>query len=304
MINQSTFNIFREHILTNTPINQNDWNIFQSLLFESGIGMEETLQFLYFNRPTSQDFYDWIEKNKRVYENKNLEQFSDVLSQEDLKFWKENGYVVVKNAIQKEDCIATQNAILHLLGASIDKPDSWYKKHESKEGLMVLFTKHPTLEKNRASVRIQKAYQQLYGTDKIYRVIDKVSFNPPENDSYKFMGSLLHWDVSLTLPIPYKLQGLIYLTDVKLNSGAFHCVPGFHRQIQSWMKNLPENANPREVAIQELKPIPVLGEAGDLVIWHQALPHCATPNTSELPRMVQYFTYLPLETKDETDEWI
>ena len=118
------------------------------------------------------------------------------------------------------------------------------------------------------------------------------------------MGSLLHWDVSLTLPIPYKLQGLIYLTDVKLNSGAFHCVPGFHRQIQSWMKNLPENANPREVAIQELKPIPVLGEAGDLVIWHQALPHCATPNTSELPRMVQYFTYLPFETKDETDEWI
>jgi ectoine hydroxylase-related dioxygenase (phytanoyl-CoA dioxygenase family) len=48
----------------------------------------------------------------------------------------------------------------------------------------------------------------------------------------------------------------------------------------------------------------VLGNAGDFVIWHQALPHCATPNTSNLPRMVQYLTYLPIENQDEIGEWI
>ena len=91
------------------------------------------------------------------------------------------------------------------LEASLDNPASWYKHHEAKEGLMVLFTKHPTLDKNRASLTIQKAYQQLYETDKIYRVIDKVSFNPPENNSYRFMGSALHWDVSLRFANPFQI---------------------------------------------------------------------------------------------------
>jgi hypothetical protein len=304
MTNQTILRTFREQVLAHNPIEPNDWNIFQNSLFEYGIGMQETLQFLYFNQPNTQDFQDWIDKNKRVFQNTNIEHFPDVLSQEDLEFWDKNGYIVVKNAISRDDCKETQNAILNYLETSIDNPASWYKHHEAKEGLMVLFTKHPTLEKNRASLSIQKAYQQLYKTDKIYRVIDKVSFNPPENNSYKFRGSLLHWDVSLQLPIPYKLQGLLYLTDVKQDSGAFHCVPCFHHQIENWLKNLPQNANPRDMAIQELKPIPVLGNAGDFVIWHQALPHCATPNTSNLPRMVQYLTYLPLETHAETVEWI
>ena len=305
MTNSTILNTFREHILANKPIEQNDWNAFQTSLFEYGIGMEETLQFLYFNQPNTSDFQTWIDKNKRFYQNENVEHFPDVLSQEDLKFWNKNGYVVVKSAISREDCEETQNAILDYLEASLDNSASWYKNHEAKEGLMVLFTKHPTLDKNRASLKIQKAYQQLYETDKIYRVIDKVSFNPPENNSYKFMGSLLHWDVSLRLPIPFKLQGLLYLTDVKQDSGAFHCVPGFHHQIENWIENLPKNANPREIAVQELKPIPVLGNAGDFVIWHQALPHCATLNTSDLPRMVQYLTYLPIETDDvENQDWI
>jgi hypothetical protein len=304
MTNSTILNTFREHILANKTIEQKDWNTFQNVIFEHGIGMEETLQFLYFYQPNTHDFEDWIDRNKRIYQNGNIEHFPDVLSQEDLAFWHKNGYIVVKNAISREDCEKTQNAILDYLEASLDNPDSWYKNHEAKEGLMVLFTNHPTLDKNRASLTIQKAYQQLYETDKIYRVIDKVSFNPPENNSYKFRGSLLHWDVSLQLPIPYKLQGLLYLTDVKQDSGAFHCVAGFHHQIENWMKNLPQNANPRDMAIRELKPIPVLGNAGDFVIWHQALPHCATPNTSNLPRMVQYLTYLPLKTQEETGDWI
>lgn len=304
MNNQTILNTFREQVLAHKPMEQKDWNIFQNTLFEHGIGMEETLQFLYFNQPNTQGFQDWIDKNKRPYQNENIEHFPDVLSQEDLKFWHKNGYFIIKNAISQEDCEETQNAILDYLEAFFDNPASWYKHHEAKEGLMVLFTRHPTLDKNRASLKIQKAYQQLYKTDKIYRVIDKVSFNPPENHSYRFMGSALHWDVSLRLPIPFKLQGLLYLTDVKQDSGAFHCVPGFHHEIENWLKNLPQNANPREIAIQQLKPIPVLGKAGDFVIWHQALPHCATPNRSNLPRMVQYLTYFPVENQDEIGEWI
>jgi hypothetical protein len=304
MKNLLILNAFREDVLANKAIPPNDWNNYQKNLFELGIGMEETLQFLYHNRPNSTDFENWISTNNSGYKNSKTDDIPNVLTEVDLEFWNKNGYVVIKNAIPEADCLETQNAILEFLEASLDNPTSWYKNHEAKEGLMLLFTKHPTLEKNRASLRIQKAYQQLYGTDKIYRVIDKVSFNPPENNNFKFLGSPLHWDVSLQLPIPYKLQGLLYLTDVKENSGAFHCVPGFHLEIENWLLNLPQNVNPREVAIRELTPIPVLGNAGDFIIWHQALPHCATPNSSNLPRMVQYLTYFPVENQDATGKWI
>jgi ectoine hydroxylase-related dioxygenase (phytanoyl-CoA dioxygenase family) len=105
-------------------------------------------------------------------------------------------------------------------------------------------------------------------------------------------------------PIPFRLQGLLYLTDVQQNSGAFHCVPGFHNKIEDWLSSLPKNANPREIALKELMPEPVLGNAGDFIIWHQALPHCATPNHSNLPRMVQYLTYFPNDSNSVADVWI
>ena len=117
------------------------------------------------------------------------------------------------------------------------------------------------------------------------------------------MGSKLHWDVSLALPIPFKLQGLLYLNDVTADGGPFQCVPGFHHQIGDWISSLPENINIRDYASQHLKPISITGSAGDFIIWHQALPHCASPNHSKTPRMVQYLTYLP-ENLQEQKIWI
>lgn len=304
MNNLTILNTFREQVLAHKSIKESQWNSFLNTLFEYGIGMEETLKFLYSHHPTNQDFQLWIEQNKSQSNYDKIENSQDVLSEEDLKFWDENGYVVIRNAISQEDCEQTQNAILDYLESSLDEPKSWYKNHEAKEGLMVLFTKHGTLEKNRQSSKILKAYQQLYKTDKIFQFIDKVSFNPPENNTFRFRGSALHWDVSLRLPIPFKLQGLLYLTDVKQDSGAFHCVAGFHHQIENWLKNLPKNVNPREIAVQTFTPKPILGNAGDFIIWHQALPHCAMPNRSNLPRMVQYLTYFPIENHEETGEWI
>jgi ectoine hydroxylase-related dioxygenase (phytanoyl-CoA dioxygenase family) len=117
------------------------------------------------------------------------------------------------------------------------------------------------------------------------------------------MGSKLHWDVSLKPPIPFELQGLLYLTDCGLDDGAFHCVPGFHHKIETWLHDLEEGENPREKALKTLQPIPILGNAGDFIIWQKALPHCATPNYGQSPRMVQYLTYLPNDYNPSA-EWI
>lgn len=275
-------------------------------LYELGIGMEETIRFLYIDKPSLDEFKNWLSKFKSTIlindlsGNNSLNE--DVLTKDDLMFWKQNGYVVLKNVISEKQCIATQLAIWEFLNMTINDPTSWYKTHEDKRGLMVLFTHHPTLDANRESPIIKKAYEQLYGTTEIYKTIDKVSFNPPETHQFPFLGSKLHWDVSLALPIPFSLQGMLYLTNCSDKEGAFHCVPSFHNQIDNWLINLPIHINPREEALVTLKPKAVTGNAGDFIIWHQALPHCATPNHGATPRMVQYLTYLPKNNKIQK-EW-
>jgi hypothetical protein len=282
------------------------WEEEVQVLYKLGISMEETIRFLYQTKPSEEAFKKWVYTSSNYQVSDTImshpKEEEDVLTQEDLHFWKENGYVILRNVISKEQCIATQQAIWDFLDMKAEDPLSWYKDHEEKRGLMVLFSNHPTLNANRTSVRIKKAYEQLYQSTDIYKTVDKVSFNPPETDTFHFLGSDLHWDVSLTLPIPFSLQGMLYLTDCDAQDGAFHCVPGFHHQINDWLQNLPNHVNPREEALRTLNPIPVTGKAGDFIIWHQALPHCASPNYGTMPRMVQYLTYLPNNKKTQK-EW-
>jgi hypothetical protein len=294
------------HNLTSTSHQDpepSQWTEETRMLYALGIGMEETMRFLYIERPSFGTFETWLRthaKNNDTGAAAALE--GDVLTTDDLASWEQNGYIVIRQAVSPEQCHAAQQAIWEYLGADPAQPDTWYTGHAEQRGMMLMFYHHPALEANRDAARIRRAYEQLYGHTNIYRTIDKVSFNPPENGQFTFKGSPLHWDVSLSLPIPMALQGLLYLNDVPAGAGAFHCVPGFHRELETWLGNLPEGTDPRHEAPRILQPVPVPGNAGDFIIWHQALPHCATPNHGKEPRLVQYLTYLPVD-KEEQREW-
>jgi hypothetical protein len=279
------------------------WDEEIKTLYQLGISMEDTLQFLYFEKPDFETFKIWINTNRKIKNTESEDFTDDILSEDDLQFWNENGYIVIKNAISKKECEDTQQAIWDFLKMDPNNSETWYNRHENQKGLMLNFSDHETLNRNRFSPRIKKAYEQLYNTTKIYKTIDKVSFNPPETEEFSFLGSLLHWDISLKQPITFGFQGLIYLSDCGIDDGAFHCVPGFHNKIDDWLNNLELNENARDKAIKTLKPQPIIGNAGDFVIWNNKLPHCATPNKGQIPRMVQYLTYLP-DDYNASGEWI
>ncbi|KIC00059.1 phytanoyl-CoA dioxygenase [Flavobacterium sp. KMS] len=279
------------------------WDKEIEMLYQFGISMEDTLQYLYFEKPDFEAFKIWINKNKKDKTLEPEDLTENVLSDDDLAFWNKNGYVIVKNAISKKDCKDTQLAIWDFLKMDPDKRESWYNNHQDQKGLMLNFSDHETLNKNRLSPRIKKAYEQLYKTNGIYKTIDKVSFNPPETQKFVFLGGALHWDVSLSLPISFGLQGLLYLTDCGAQDGAFHCVPGFHNKIDSWLKNLESDINPREEIFKITQPVPIVANAGDFIIWQNTLPHCASANRGTSPRMVQYLTYFPNDYTSN-EKWI
>jgi hypothetical protein len=288
-----------------------DYTLMQGL----GLGIVEPPEYLLHQRPSFAEFEQWIEQklggrpdralvgrlngmvrrylelphNTYPIEGKDIQE--PVLSAEDLAFWQENGYVVLRNAVSKEDCREAELAIWESLGMDPQKPGTWY---DGKHTFWVSLFQHPALNKNRAAPRIGKAFEQLWGTDELWTTVDRSSLNRPEQNGINISGpNRLHWDVSLALPIPFSVHGLLYLSDASAEQGAFRCVPGFHRRIDQWLGELAPEQNPREQDLENLGPVPVTGAAGDFVLWHHALPHGSGRNLAHYPRVVQYISMFP-----------
>ncbi len=287
-----------------------DWVAGNTLLCGLRVGLRETYDYLFQNRPSFEEFESWIlAKNGGSLEAGLVERLNACLSEAgipgqpadakaalvlttaDLAFWDRYGYVVLHDAVPPENCRAAAQAIYEFLAAQPDRPETWYRGPQG-HSIWIPLLHHPALWANRDSPRIHRAFAQLWGREDLWGSVDQAGFNPPETPGWKFPGPNLHWDVSLAQPIPFGTQGILYLADTAANQGAFTCVPGFHRRIESWLESLPEGADPRQEDLSALA-VPIAGRAGDLVIWHQALPHGSSPNSGALPRLAQYINRRP-----------
>ena len=150
---------------------------------------------------------------------------------------------MLHDAVPPRLCEAAADALWRHLGASPDDPETWYRR--SDHGIMVQYFQHPAFEAIRRAPRIHKAFAQLWGTADLWATTDRVGFNAPERDGFKFPGPHLHWDVSVKTPIPFGTGGILYLTDTPPEQGAFTLVPGFQRWGEDWLKALPPGADPR-----------------------------------------------------------
>lgn len=274
------------------------------------IGIRETLDFLVTNPPSFEQFEDWVlAKNSGILEPERVQRLNaalrgegtfelesilpePVLSPDELTFWDEQGYIVVKQAVSAAACAEAVDAIFSYARMRNDEPDSWYHQQ-----IWIPLSHHPALWNNRNSPRIHTAFSQIWRRRDMWMNVDVCGVNPPVHPGYTFQGAPLHWDMTLAPPVHLATQGMLYLTDTAADQGAFSCVPGFHLLLEQWLKQVPVGENPRNVAQKELHATPIPGEAGDLVIWHHALPHAATPNRGSFPRVVQYMTMFPTEVE-------
>lgn len=296
----------------------------QIVLAALGVGLEQTMQHVLREAPDFADFEDWIVRTAGAPDaatvariqalvdggpppdalrelHARIEAMPPVLDAADLAHWDTHGYVVVRQAVPAGDSAAAAQVVWDAVNATPDDPESWYP-HAPRNIMLQLF-QHPAFEKNRRSLRIHKAFAQLWGTADLWRSTDRCGFNVPERPGHAYGAQGLHWDVSLAQPIPFCTQGILYLTDTPPEQGALTVVPGFHRTVGDWLARLPPGADPRRQDFQALGATPVGAAAGDLVIWHQALPHGASPNRGTRPRLVQYINMFPAEVATH-DTWL
>jgi len=221
-----------------------------------------------------------------------------VLSAEDRAFWEENGYVIVHEAVPAENLAAVVDALWAFLEMDRDDPETWYPDWHRQTGMVELYH-HQSLWDNRQYPRVYQAFTEIWGTEKLWVSIDRVNMNPPARPGWDYQG-FIHWDLDSTArPIPFKVQGVLCLTDTDEDQGGFQCVPGFHRQLEAWAKTQPPDRDPRRPDLTGLTVKAVSGKAGDLIIWHSALPHGNGRNRSDRPRLAQYITMYPARPEDE-----
>lgn len=218
-----------------------------------------------------------------------LESAEPVLGENDLRAWDENGYVIVPAVITPGEVRALADVVWASVGADPDDPTTW---RLTDHGIMVQLFQHPALTPGRTSPRLTKAFAQIWGKADLWTSLDRVSFNPPVRPGVEFPGPRLHWDISLVPPVVFQAQGMIYLTDTTAEQGAFEAVPGFHKRIDAWLESLGEGVDPRRLDLSA-KARRIAANAGDLIIWRSALPHGASPNTGDHPRLAQYVTQYP-----------
>lgn len=289
-----------------------EWQADLMLMDELKLGVEPTLQFIYQCNHVS-EFEEFIlDKNSGEISDSVIFRVNDalekspvglsycgdgVLSEDQVLFWQKNGYLIIPNVLTPKECEDAVKELCAFLNVSLDNPSSWYRSQRFVKKIMVQFFEGKIQEKIRRNDYIKQIFHHLWGGEQLTISVDRMSFNPPETTQWKFPGPSMHWDLdSFDVPINFRTQGLIYLTDTSEHQGAFCCVPGFHLEIDRFLTELPSGTDPQEQDWSEFNVQPVAAKAGSLIVWHHALPHGSSPNRAKSPRIVQYLNMYPSST--------
>ncbi|MCC7491225.1 MAG: phytanoyl-CoA dioxygenase family protein [Fimbriimonadaceae bacterium] len=213
----------------------------------------------------------------------------------DRDFFDTFGYVVVPDAVPADHLTAVVQAVWDFLGMDPGNPDTWYQPPHRYGGMVEMYH-HPAMWAVRQHPRVHQAFSELFGTARLWVSLDRVNMKPParaDKPEWDHRG-FTHWDWdSRQRPIPFRVQGVLYLTDTTADMGGFQCIRGFHRRLDEWAATQPADRDPRVPDLTGLTVEPIPGRAGDLLIWHVALPHGNGHNTSGRPRLAQYVSMYP-----------
>ena len=99
----------------------------------------------------------------------------NLLSEEDWQFWITNGYIVIKNAVPKEQVEHLANFLWKFEEKDPHNPETWYappraemKMKELTNTGMVEVYNHQYLWDNRQHPKVHEAFTDIWGTEKLW----------------------------------------------------------------------------------------------------------------------------------------
>ncbi len=232
-----------------------------------------------------------------------------VLTEKDWKFWIHNGYIVIKNAVPREQALNTAAFIWEFDEKDPKNPESWYAPTRAEIQMkelagygMVEVYNHQYLWDNRQTQRVYDAFADVWGTEKLWSTIDRANLNFPKRTGQEQKG-FIHWDYDPETK-PQNVQGVLALSDqADENMGGFQCIPWLFRNYDTWKLTQPKDRdrfNP-DISGLEDKIVKVKMMAGDLLIFNCCEPHGIRPNLSkDKVRIAQYISMMPAEEDNKS----
>jgi hypothetical protein len=249
------------------------------------------------------------------------------LSEEQLKFLEDNGYLVIPNFFSEEMMDKMNQQIFsranELTGLVRDDISTWEPSGRFKVGYIDLWHL-PAYYELRQDPRAYSIFSQILKEPRLTVSLDRVSFKTPawaevekdgkveKLDFSKHQRSLaVHTDMNLWY-LQYPLyQGSICLEDCPIGNGGFTVMPGYHklskiRQYRvNFEKGLYHDEEPRQPPVQkdvflfykdqaaidrDLIEVPM--KRGDFLIWSSRLPHGNAMNVSNKWRIQCFVRYI------------
>lgn len=231
-----------------------------------------------------------------------------VLTEEQWQFWKENGYVVVKQAVPREQAEATASFLWEFEDKTPTDQETWYTEARAEIQMkelagtgMVEVYNNQHLWNNRQTQKVYDAFVDIWGTEKLWVTIDRANLNFPMRPGHEYKG-FIHWDYDPETK-PQNVQGVLALADqTDENMGGFQCIPWLFRNYDTWKLTQPDDRDHFKPDISgiEDKLVKVPLKAGDLLIFNSSEPHGIRPNRSEdKVRIAQYISMMPAQENDQ-----
>ncbi|MBB5623825.1 ectoine hydroxylase-related dioxygenase (phytanoyl-CoA dioxygenase family) [Pedobacter cryoconitis] len=229
-----------------------------------------------------------------------------LLTEQDWDFWITNGYVVIKNAVPRDQVKKTADYLWAYEGKDPDVIESWYKKPNAQMQMselnntgMVEIYNHQLLWDNRMYPKVHQAFADIWGTEKLWVTIDRANLNFPLRPGFEYKG-FIHWDYDPETK-PQNVQGVLALADqTDENMGGFQCIPELFRTYDTWKLTQPADRDHYKPDTTGFKLEKIKLEAGDLLIFNSSQPHGIRANTStDQVRVAQYIAMMPAQEEDE-----
>ena len=232
-----------------------------------------------------------------------------VLTEEQWNFWIQKGYIVIKNAISREQAEETAVFLWTFEEKKPKDPSTWFTAPRAEKQMkeltgtgMVEVYNNQHLWNNRQSQKVYDAFVDVWGTEKLCVTIDRANLNFPIKKGYEYKG-FIHWDYDPETK-PQNVQGVITLSDqTDVNMGGFQCIPWLYQNYERWKLTQPQDRNRFQPDITGLedKIEKVALEAGELFIFNSLLAYGNRPNRSEgKVRIAQYISMMPAEEDNES----
>lgn len=236
-----------------------------------------------------------------------------VLTIEQWEFWRDQGYVVIKNAVPANQVKQTANFLWKFEDKKADDKSTWYTAPRAEMQMkelagtgMVEAYNNQHLWNNRQTQKVYDAFVDIWGTELLWVSIDRANLNFPIRPGFEYKG-FIHWDYDPETK-PQNVQGVLALADQTDDQmGGFQCIPWLYQNYDTWKLTQPEDRNRFKPDISGLedKLVKVKMEAGDLLIFNSSQPHGIRPNnTKDKVRIAQYLSMMPAqEEKSDLVNW-